>query len=55
MSFVLANWEYFLLGFMVLEKIVKITPFKWDDIIVDGIKEIFLKFGKLKGKPGALS
>ena len=50
MEFILGNWGYLLIVFMVLEKIVKITPVKWDDIIVDGIKEIFLGLGKLKGK-----
>ena len=36
-NFITGNWEYFLLGFMVAEKIVKITPVKWDDILLDGI------------------
>lgn len=40
MAFLVANWEWFLLGFVVLEKIVKVTPVQWDDIIVDGIKEV---------------
>lgn len=35
----LANhWDYALLGFMIIEKIVKLSPCKWDDILVDGIK-----------------
>ena len=38
MDFILTNWEWFLLGFVVAEKIVKVTPVTWDDIIVDGIK-----------------
>ena len=42
-EFMINNWQYFLLGFMVAEKIVKLTPFKWDDILVDGVKEIFTK------------
>lgn len=50
MEFMLTNWAYFLLGFMITEKIVKLTPFKWDDILVDSIKEVFFQFGKLKGK-----
>jgi len=37
-EFIINNWEYFLLGFVVLEKIVKVTPCKWDDILVDGFK-----------------
>ena len=30
-----------LLLFTVLEKIVRLTPFKWDDIIVDGLRWLF--------------
>ena len=51
MDFLLSHWEYFLLGFMLLEKIVKLTPFKWDDILIDGLKAVFIQFGKMKGKP----
>lgn len=36
-DFVLGKWEWFLLGFMIVEKIVKVTPCKWDDILVDGL------------------
>jgi len=43
MEFLIANWEWFLLGFVVLEKLVKMSPAKWDDILVDGIKEILKK------------
>ena len=46
MDFILANWEWFLLGFMILEKIVKLTPAKWDDILVDGIKSGLVKMVK---------
>ena len=36
------NWEWCLLGFMILEKIVKLSPSKKDDIIFDSIvKPIF--------------
>ena len=46
MEFLINNWEWILLGFVVLEKIVKMSPAKWDDILVDGIKEMLTK---LKG------
>jgi len=46
MEFLIQNWEWILLGFVVLEKIVKMSPAKWDDILVDGIKEMLIK---LKG------
>lgn len=49
MDFLLSNWTYILLGFYVLEKIVKLTPVKWDDILVDGIRSILKK---LVGKSG---
>ena len=43
-QWLLHNWQWILLGFMILEKIVKLTPAKWDDILVDGIKSILMKF-----------
>ena len=42
-EFMINNWQYFLLGFMLAEKVVKLTPCKWDDILVDGVKEILTK------------
>ena len=39
MEWVIANWEFILLSLYVAEKIVKVTPVKWDDIVIDGIKE----------------
>lgn len=38
MEYLITNWEWFLLGFFVAEKIVKATPCAWDDILVDGLK-----------------
>jgi hypothetical protein len=35
MEWVLANWEYILVAFYALEKIVKLTPTTKDDIIFD--------------------
>ena len=35
-----------LLGFMVLEKIVKLSPSKKDDILIDGLKDIFKRLWK---------
>ena len=43
-EWVLANWEWIMLGFYTLEKIVKLSPTKQDDIIFDAvIKPIFDK------------
>lgn len=44
MEWIMLNWEYILVGFFVAEKVVKITPTKYDDILVDvilsGIKRL---------------
>ena len=36
------NWEWCLLGFMVLEKVVKLSPSKKDDILFDSIIKTML-------------
>lgn len=36
----LANWQWCLLGFYIAEKVVKLMPFRWDDILIDGIRDI---------------
>ena len=42
MEWLASNWEWVLLGFMVLEKLVKLSPSKKDDILLDTvIKPIF--------------
>jgi hypothetical protein len=35
MDFLANNWEWVLIGFMVLEKLVKLSPTQYDDIILD--------------------
>ena len=35
MDFLTNNWEWLLIGFMVAEKLVKMSPTKYDDIILD--------------------
>ena len=48
-DWIIANWEYILVGFYALEKIVKLSPTKQDDIIFDAvIKPVWdkLPFGK---------
>ena len=37
MIWFIENWEYCLIAFYTLEKVVKVTPCKWDDIIVAGL------------------
>ena len=43
------NWEYILLAFMVAEKIVKLTPTKYDDILFDMTKDLVFKIAGKKG------
>ena len=41
-AWILANWEWVLLAFFILEKAVKISPSTKDDILFDSIvKPIF--------------
>lgn len=40
MEFLVDYWQWILIGFVVLEKIVKISPVVWDDILVDGLKSL---------------
>ena len=39
MEWLTLNWEWVLLGFMILEKIVKMSPSDKDDILLDVIIE----------------
>lgn len=45
MEWLQANWEYVLIGFYTLEKIVKMSPSKKDDIlfdiVFDAVKKLF--------------
>ena len=47
MEWITGNWETLLIVFVIAEKIVKLTPTKKDDILVD---MIFAGVGKLAGK-----
>tara|TARA_R100000687_G_C6338334_1_gene113035 strand:- start:80 stop:220 length:141 start_codon:yes stop_codon:yes gene_type:complete len=44
----LANWEWFLLGLYIVEKAVKLSPSKKDDVVWDMIIKPVVE--KLKGK-----
>ena len=37
MEFMTSNWEWVLLAFYVIEKVVKLSPSKKDDVIFDMI------------------
>ena len=41
------NWEWLLIGFMVAEKLVKMSPTKYDDIVLD---IVWKNLKKLMGK-----
>ncbi|KKM03080.1 hypothetical protein LCGC14_1778030 [marine sediment metagenome] len=47
MEWIIDNWQWLLIGFYVAEKIVKATPWPYDDIVVDiiwsGLKKLAKK------------
>ena len=48
MQTLLANWEWFLLGLYIVEKAVKLSPSKKDDVVWDMIIKPVVE--KIKGK-----
>lgn len=48
MDWISANWEIVLLVFFIAEKLVKILPGKWNDILLDGLKAAFEAIFKKK-------
>ena len=50
MEWLQINWEWVLLGFMILEKIVKMSPSDKDDIILDVIVQGITKMVKGESK-----
>ena len=48
MGFITSNWEWVLLAMYVVEKIVKLSPSKKDDVIFDMILKPIID--KVKGK-----
>ena len=47
MGFLTSNWEWILLAFYVIEKVVKLSPSKKDDVIFDMILKPIID--KVKG------
>ena len=47
-SFITSNWEWFLLGLYILEKAIKLSPSKKDDLVWDMILKPIVD--KIKGK-----
>jgi len=50
MQWILGNWEWILLAMYVVEKIVKLSPTKKDDVIFDMILKPI--YDTMKGKVG---
>ena len=47
-SFITSNWEWFLLGLYVLEKAIKLSPSKKDDVVWDMVLKPIVD--KIKGR-----
>jgi hypothetical protein len=47
-TFLTANWEWFLLGLYILEKAIKLSPSKKDDLVWDMVLKPIVD--KIKGK-----
>ena len=39
MSFLMNNWEYIIICLMAVDKIVALSPSKWDDLIWTSVKK----------------
>tara|TARA_R100001530_G_scaffold119989_1_gene87228 strand:- start:190 stop:345 length:156 start_codon:yes stop_codon:yes gene_type:complete len=50
MQWILTNWEWVLLAMYVLEKVVKLSPSKKDDVVFDMVLKPL--FDAVKGKGG---
>ena len=43
MDWVVANWEYMLIAILCMDKVVALSPTKWDDLIWTSIKKAIYK------------
>ena len=43
LEFLSSNWEYCLIGLFCVDKIVALSPSKWDDLIWTSIKKAIYK------------
>ena len=48
LSFITSNWEWFLLALYVVEKVIKLSPSKKDDVVWDMVLKPLSD--KLRGK-----
>jgi hypothetical protein len=37
------NWEYVVIGILAIDKVVALSPSKWDDLLWTGIKKSIYK------------
>jgi len=42
------NWEYVLIGILVVDKVVALSPSKMDDLIWTSVKEVLMKVKAMK-------
>ena len=43
MEWIAANWEYMLIVILCIDKVVALSPTKWDDLIWTSIKKALYK------------
>ena len=43
MMWITSNWEYILIGILCIDKVVALSPTKWDDLIWTSIKKALYK------------
>jgi len=43
MDWITANWEYMLIAILCMDKVVALSPTKWDDLIWTSIKKAIYK------------
>tara|TARA_R100000656_G_scaffold93081_1_gene67437 strand:+ start:268 stop:411 length:144 start_codon:yes stop_codon:yes gene_type:complete len=43
MEFLSSNWEYILIGLLAVDKMVALSPSKWDDLIWTAVKKALYK------------
>ena len=43
MDFILANWEYIVIGILAIDKVVALSPSEWDDLIWTSAKKAIYK------------
>ena len=46
MEWIVANWEFILIGFLAIDKIVALSPSEWDDLIWTSVKKAITKVAR---------